>query len=187
MIYVENKKRKIEKIKEQYPNADILDITSTSSVRYAQILSPFFPHGNIPIPFSPGYFSNCVEGIWQGLKVFGSCGIDMESFSNNTTVFSFIISFIFRKIFFEKKTIRIEDLINERLEALDEIDVVDSNNVNTVISSKVNEQNNKVEFSRKKQELIKILDKFKRINPNISYDENMDVKELERIITEINI
>ena len=46
----------------------------------------------------------------------------------------------------------IEDLINERLEALDEIDVVDSNNVNTVISSKVNEQNNKVEFSRKKQE-----------------------------------
>ena len=81
----------------------------------------------------------------------------------------------------------IEDLINERLEVLDEIDVVDSNNVNTVISSKVNEQNNKVEFSRKKQELIKILDKFKRINPNILYDENMDVKELERIITEINI
>ena len=81
----------------------------------------------------------------------------------------------------------IEDLINERLEALDEIDVVDNNNVNTVISSKVNEQNNKVEFSRKKQELIKILDKFKKINPNISYDENMDVKELERIITEINI
>ena len=81
----------------------------------------------------------------------------------------------------------IEDLINERLEALDEIDVVDSNNVNTVISSKVNEQNNKVEFSRKKQELIKILDKFKRINPNILYDENMDVKELRRIITEINI
>ena len=48
----------------------------------------------------------------------------------------------------------IEDLINERLEALDEIDVVDNNNVNTVISSKLNEQNNKVEFSRKKQELI---------------------------------
>ena len=81
----------------------------------------------------------------------------------------------------------IEDLINERLEALDEIDAVDSNNVNTVISSKVNEQNNKVEFSRKKQELIKIIDKFKKINPNRSYDENMDVKELERIITEINI
>ncbi len=84
MIYVENKKRKIEKIKEQYPNADILDITSASSVRYAQILSPFYPHGNIPIPFSPGYSSKCVEGIWQGLKVFETCGIDMESFSNSS-------------------------------------------------------------------------------------------------------
>lgn len=84
MIYIENKKRKLEKIKEQYPNADILDITSTSSARYAQILSPFFPHGNIPIPFSPGFYATCVEGIWQGLKVFESCGIDMESFTNNT-------------------------------------------------------------------------------------------------------
>ena len=85
MIYVENKKRKIEKIKEQYPDANILDITSTSTTRDTQILSPFFPHGNIPIPYSPGYFATCVEGIWQGLKVFESCGIDMDSFSNNST------------------------------------------------------------------------------------------------------
>lgn len=84
MIYVENKKRKLEKIKEQYPDADILDITSTSTNKYAQILSPFYPHGNIPIPFSPGYYATCVEGIWQGLKVFKSCGIDMESFSNSS-------------------------------------------------------------------------------------------------------
>lgn len=84
MIYIENKKRKLEKIKEQYPNADILDITSTSSARYVQILSPFYPHGNIPIPFSPGYFASSVEGIWQGLKVFESCGINMETFSNTT-------------------------------------------------------------------------------------------------------
>ena len=84
MIYIENKKRKLEKIQEQYPNADILDITSTASARYAQILSPFFPHGNIPIPFSPGHYATCVEGIWQGLKVFESCGIDMDSFTNTT-------------------------------------------------------------------------------------------------------
>ena len=84
MIYVENKRRKIERIKVQYPNADILDVTSTSNLRYAQLLSPFYPHGNIPIPFSPGYISYCVEGIWQGLKVFESCGIDMNSFSNKT-------------------------------------------------------------------------------------------------------
>lgn len=81
----------------------------------------------------------------------------------------------------------IEDLINERLEELDDIDIVDSSDVNAIISSKANEQNNKIEGSRKKQELIKILDKFKKINPNISYDDSMDVKELERIISEINI
>ncbi len=81
----------------------------------------------------------------------------------------------------------IEDLINERLEELDDIDIVDSDNVNKMISSKANEQNNKIKVSRKKQELIKILDKFKKINPNISYDDGMDVKELERIISEINI
>lgn len=84
MIYVENKRRKLEKIKEQYPNAEILDLTSKSSERDLQILSPFYPHGNIPIPFSPEYEAKSVEGIWQGLKVFEKNGIDMESFSNDT-------------------------------------------------------------------------------------------------------
>lgn len=84
MIYVESKKRKLEKIKEQYPDADILDITSTTNAKWAMVLSPFYPHGNIPIPFSNGYFAECVEGIWQGLKVFESCGIDIQSFHNNT-------------------------------------------------------------------------------------------------------
>lgn len=86
MIYVENKRREIERIKQQYPDADILDVTSTSQLRYAQLLSPFYPHCKIPIPYSCGYTSCCVEGIWQGLKVFESCGIDMNSFSNNTMV-----------------------------------------------------------------------------------------------------
>lgn len=64
MIYIENKKRKLEKIQEQYPNADILDITSTASARYAQILSPFFPMVIYP------YLSH--QGIMQhALKVFG--------------------------------------------------------------------------------------------------------------------
>ena len=44
----------------------------------------YLAHGNIPIPFSPGHYATCVEGIWQGLKVFESCGIDMDSFTNTT-------------------------------------------------------------------------------------------------------
>lgn len=84
MIYIENKKRKLENIKKQYPEADILDITSATNTKWAMVLSPFYPHGNIPVPFSEGYYSECVEGIWQGLKVFNSCGIDIQSFHNNT-------------------------------------------------------------------------------------------------------
>lgn len=84
MIFIENKRRKRERLLQDYPTADILDITSTTETKYAQLLSPFYPHGNIPIPFSPGFTSKSVEGIWQGLKVFETCGIDMLSFQNDT-------------------------------------------------------------------------------------------------------
>jgi hypothetical protein len=84
MIFIENKKRKLEKLKQQYPNADILDITSSSEAKYAQMLSPFYPHGNIPIPFTPGMYATCVEAIWQGLKVFQNADVDVAMFNNNT-------------------------------------------------------------------------------------------------------
>lgn len=84
MIYIENKKRKLERIQAQYPGADILDITSSSELAYAKLLSPFYPHGNIPIPFTPNAYAMCVEGIWQGLKVFESCDIDISMFANDT-------------------------------------------------------------------------------------------------------
>ena len=84
MIVVENKRRKIERIEAEYPNADILDITPTSNKRHAQILSPFYPHYNIPIPFSEGYFATCVEAIWQGLKVFQGADVDFDMFKNDT-------------------------------------------------------------------------------------------------------
>jgi len=84
MIYIESKKRKLEKIKEEYPNAVILDITSNSETRYAKILSPFYPHGNIPIPFTDGLKATCVEAVWQGLKVFENAGVDFATFKNDT-------------------------------------------------------------------------------------------------------
>lgn len=84
MIYIENKKRKIERIKVQYQGADILDITSSSELAYARLLSPFYPHGNIPIPFTPNAYAMSVEGIWQGLKVFETCDIDTSMFANDT-------------------------------------------------------------------------------------------------------
>lgn len=84
MIYIENKKRKLEKIKEEYPNAIILDITSNSETRYAKVLSPFYPHGNIPIPFTEGLKATCVESVWQGLKVFENADVDFTTFKNDT-------------------------------------------------------------------------------------------------------
>lgn len=84
MIYITNKKRKLEKIKEEFPYAVILDITSNSETRYAKILSPFYPHGNIPIPFTDNLKATCVEAVWQGLKVFEDADVDPTTFKNDT-------------------------------------------------------------------------------------------------------
>jgi hypothetical protein len=84
MIYVANKKRKLEKIQEEFPKAVILDVTSTSESRSARLLSPFYPHMNIPIPFTEGVKATCVEAVWQGLKVFETADVDLSTFKNNT-------------------------------------------------------------------------------------------------------
>lgn len=83
-IYIANRKRKEEAIQKQYPGAVILDITSKAHSRSARMLSPFYPHGGIPIPYSHGRYSFSVEGVWQGLKVFSSVGVDEGCFSNAT-------------------------------------------------------------------------------------------------------
>jgi hypothetical protein len=81
MIYIESKRKKIENIRAKYPNAIICDVTSKSDNGLVK-LSPFYPHGNIPIPFSDDCFGMSVEGIWQGLKVFENEDIDIACFSN---------------------------------------------------------------------------------------------------------
>ena len=85
MIFVANKKRRLDKIQKDYPGAQIFDITSSAPTIQGQKLSPFYPHGNIPIPGdSKGMTATCVEAIWQGLKVFESTGIDCTIFKNDT-------------------------------------------------------------------------------------------------------
>lgn len=81
MIIVKNKRSSIEKIKQEYPGCHIFDVTSKGEM---QKLSPFYPHGGIPVPFSGTVTSASVEGVWQGLKVFEHEGIDWSSFSNRT-------------------------------------------------------------------------------------------------------
>ena len=81
MIVIKNKKCKIENILKEYPDAYIFDVTSKGEYK---TLSPFYPHGGIPIPFSGTVTSQSVEGIWQGLKVFPNEGIDFSCFDKRT-------------------------------------------------------------------------------------------------------
>ena len=83
MIIIESKRKKPATILKQYPDAILADVTSSAKDGLVK-LSPFYPHYGIPVPFSEGYTATCVEAIWQGLKVFESCDVDVEMFNNDT-------------------------------------------------------------------------------------------------------
>ncbi len=83
MIIIESKRKKPETILKKYPGAILADVTSGAKDGLVK-LSPFYPHYGIPVPFSDGYTATCVEAIWQGLKVFESCDVDVEMFKNDT-------------------------------------------------------------------------------------------------------
>lgn len=83
MIVIESKRRKRENILKKYSDAVIADVTSQATDGLVR-LSPFYPHGGIPVPFSEGYTAMCVEAIWQGLKVFESADVDVNMFANDT-------------------------------------------------------------------------------------------------------
>ena len=68
MIIIESKRKKAATILKRYPDAILADVTSGAKDGLVK-LSPFYPHGGIPVPFSEGYTATCVEAIWQGLKV----------------------------------------------------------------------------------------------------------------------
>ena len=83
MIFLETKRKKPENILKRYPGAILADVTSKAADGLVK-LSPFYPHGGIPVPFSEGYTATCVEAIWQGLKVFEHSDVDTSLFYNNT-------------------------------------------------------------------------------------------------------
>lgn len=61
----------------------LVDVTSKANDEMVK-LSPFYPHGGIPVPFTEGMTASCVEAIWQGLKVFEHCDVDTAMFANTT-------------------------------------------------------------------------------------------------------
>ena len=80
MIIIESKRKKLEDIEKQYPDAMIIDVTSHAKDEFVKF-SPFYPNGGIPVPFTESLVAVSVEGIWQGLKVFEDADIDTSLFS----------------------------------------------------------------------------------------------------------
>ncbi len=79
MVEVQSRRRKIENIEKEYPNAVIVDVTSKGELPMLKF-SPFYPIGGIPIPYSDNVLAESVEGVWQGLKVFEDGNVDESKF-----------------------------------------------------------------------------------------------------------
>ena len=83
MLFIESKRKHRGILLKQHPSAIIADVTSHAADDLIK-LSPFYPHGDIPVPFSEGVTATCVEAVWQGLKVFESVDVDANMFRNDT-------------------------------------------------------------------------------------------------------
>ena len=68
MILIDSKRKKLENILKKHPDAIIADATSHAKDSLIK-LSPFYPHGGIPVPFSDGVTATCVEAICDAFKL----------------------------------------------------------------------------------------------------------------------
>lgn len=75
-LHVVHRQVPAEKIERRFPGATVIDVTSRGPQPWVR-LSPFYPHGGIPVPLSPEAHGESVEGIWQGLKVFERADVDL--------------------------------------------------------------------------------------------------------------
>lgn len=74
-IRLASRRRTVAPLTAEFPDAQIIDTTSKAMEPWAQ-LSPFYPHGGIPVPFCEDVTAQSVEGIWQALKVFKHADVD---------------------------------------------------------------------------------------------------------------
>jgi hypothetical protein len=79
-LHVGSRRTKLATLERRFPRGEFIDVTSRGPKPWCEF-SPLFPHGEIPVPFSPGVTSLSVEGIWQGLKVFEKEDVDRRKFA----------------------------------------------------------------------------------------------------------
>ena len=77
-IHIASRRCKRETIEKRHPGSAIYDVTSKGAEPWIRF-SPFYPHGGIPVP-GMDRKAQSVEGVWQGLKVFATEGIDESKF-----------------------------------------------------------------------------------------------------------
>jgi hypothetical protein len=74
-IHVASRRRSAASLAAAFPGARLVDVTSKGPQPWVR-MSPFFPHGGIPVPLSGDAVAQSVEGIWQALKVFQDFDVD---------------------------------------------------------------------------------------------------------------
>lgn len=86
MIEIENSNTSIDELRIKYYNALFVDVTLSSTNAEFRKLSPYYIHGDIPVPNSSGYYATSVAAIWEGLKVFENKGIDTAVFKSTKQI-----------------------------------------------------------------------------------------------------
>ncbi len=79
-LAVGHRRQSLADLARRQPGALVIDLTSHAPNPWVRF-SPFYPHGDIPVAFSPGCTSASVEGVWQGLKVFEQAEVDTGRFA----------------------------------------------------------------------------------------------------------
>ncbi len=82
MLIIDSIRKKPETILKKHPNAILADVTSHAADDLKK-LSPFYPHGGIPVPFSEGVTAMCVEAVWQGARFCVAARFERQSIQKN--------------------------------------------------------------------------------------------------------
>ena len=78
-IFIANRKRQAKSLHEEFGAVPVFDVTFAGQDPLFSTLSPMYPHGDLPVPFTEGQLSaNSLEAIWQGLKVFEHEGARLD-------------------------------------------------------------------------------------------------------------
>lgn len=82
-VHVASRRRGSAWLARTHPGASVVDVTSKGPEPWVR-LSPFYPHGGIPVPFTPDVTAQSVEGVWQALKVFEGADVDAAKLAVRT-------------------------------------------------------------------------------------------------------